>query len=234
MSILSGHRQQLDAPERFAIDPASLRQRIGRDVFDYQALMDNLSPLRKPRDKISSMIAAGDIIRVRKGLYVFAERFRRSPVCREVLANLIHGPSYVSLEYALSYHGLIPERVMSVTSVCTGRSRRFDTPFGAYTYLSLTLERYSWGAELHLIDDTGFLLAGPAKALADTVWKDKRFAGMRAGDYGPYLFDDLRVDPERLGSIPVQDFRRTALAYDSAKIDRLVDFISRFEEQPHA
>ncbi|MCX7031489.1 MAG: hypothetical protein NTU62_15405, partial [Spirochaetes bacterium] len=183
---------------------------------------------------IRRLMAAGDIIRVKKGLYLFAERFRREPICREILANLIHGPSYVSLEYALSFHGLIPERVEMVTSVCTGRSRRFDTPFGAFSYRSLTMDRYSWGADLITVSDSGFLIANPAKALADKVWTDKRFTGARLSDFGSYLFEDLRIDRDQLTSIPVHNFEEAAAAYGSAKIHRLAEYVARLGERPDA
>ena len=105
---------------------AILRQKIDLDVFDYQVLLDVLAGYGKPRDKITRLLMSGEIVRVKKGLYCFGEAFRRSPICREYLANLIYGPSYVSLDYALRLHGLIPERVEAVTSVTTRRSRGFE------------------------------------------------------------------------------------------------------------
>ncbi|MGD0626568.1 MAG: hypothetical protein ABSB32_17880 [Thermodesulfobacteriota bacterium] len=68
------------------------------------------------------MLRRKDIIRVKKGLYIFGETYARRPFSREVLANVIYGPSYVSLDYALHYHGLIPERVEAVISI-PGRTR---------------------------------------------------------------------------------------------------------------
>ena len=119
-------------------ETAKIRQQLGRDVFDYQQLTACLSYLSKPRDKINKLLGRGDIVRIRKGLYAFGGAYRREPLSRELLANLIYGPSYISLEYALSYHGLIPERVSTVTSVALGRSRKFDTPLGTFTYRSLS------------------------------------------------------------------------------------------------
>lgn len=112
----------------------SLRRSIPFEEFDYQTLLDSLRGYAHPRKKITTLLRKGEIIRVKKGLYLFGERHRRSPYCRELLANLIHGPSCISLEYALHYHGLTPERVETVTSVACSRSRSFDTPVGAFSY----------------------------------------------------------------------------------------------------
>ena len=120
-----------------------LRKRISQDVFDYQVLSDALSDYRKPRDRITKLLESEVIIRIKKGLYCFSEDFRKEPVSREYLANLIYGPSYVSLDYALSYYGLIPERVNIVTSVTTKRSCDFHTPLGVFSYRMLGESRYS-------------------------------------------------------------------------------------------
>jgi predicted transcriptional regulator of viral defense system len=82
-------------------------QSILREEFDYQILQDALADYSRPRDKIRNLIKKKEIIRVKKGLYVLGDGHRKRPYSRELLANLIYGPSYVSLEYALSYHGLI-------------------------------------------------------------------------------------------------------------------------------
>ncbi|MEA3441146.1 MAG: hypothetical protein U9R58_12785 [Chloroflexota bacterium] len=106
-----------------------IRAKIHGEIFDYQVLLYTLSGYRKPRDKITRLLAAGAIVRIKKGLYCFGDPFRKKPISREHLANLIYGPSYISIDYALSYYGLIPERVETITSVTTHRSRDFDTPF---------------------------------------------------------------------------------------------------------
>jgi len=110
-----------------------LRKNIPYEEFDYQTLLDAIHGYARPRMKISGMLAKGDIVRVKKGLYILGESLRRQPFCRELLANLMYGPSYLSLEYALHYHALTPERVETITSVTPGRSRIFETPVGAFS-----------------------------------------------------------------------------------------------------
>lgn len=204
-----------------------LRKRISQDVFDYQVLIDALPDYRKPRDKITKLFESEVIIRIKKGLYCFNEDFRKEPVSREYLANLIYGPSYVSLDYALSYYGLIPERVNVVTSVTTKRSSDFHTPLGVFSYRMLGESRYSIGAFLEKTGNTSFLVASPEKALIDKVWTDKRFSGIRISDYSPYLSYDLRLDPDALGKLDFSRLEKIGRAYNSAKIDNLLRHMTR-------
>ena len=204
---------------------AIIRDRVPQEIFDYQVLLDCLRSYRKPRDAIQRLVAAGDIIRIRKGLYAFAAPFRRQPIMREQLANLMYGPSYVSLDSALSHYGLIPERVEAVTSVTTGRSRHFDTPFGTFSYQMLTPARYAVGTLLLPEAAPAFLIASPEKALADKLWTDKRFAGNQMRDFGPYLFDDLRLAPEGLRALDAERLAAIGQAYSSPKISNLLRFL---------
>ena len=213
---------------------ARIRRKIVRDVFDYQTLLDALSGYSKPRDKITRLLAGRDIVRIKKGLYTFGEAFRGEPVNRGYLANLIYGPSYISLDYALNYHGLIPERVETITSVTTRRSRIFDTPFGVFSYRMLTGPRYTIGAGLETDGRTPLLLATPEKALADKVWADKRFSGRCQGDYAAYLSDDLRIDQEALRKLDHSRLQAIAEAYHSPKINKLVCYLKKLEESSHA
>lgn len=215
-------------------DTAEIRRQLGRDVFDYQQLTGCLAHLSKPRDKIARLLAKGEIVRIRKGLYAFGPLYRREPLSREVLANLIYGPSYISLEYALGYHGLIPERVATVTSVALGRSRTFETPVGPFTYQSLLLPRYAVGADLVESPAGCFLIAGAEKALADKVWTDKRFPGTRRSDFRPYLEEDLRIDLADLAALDRSRFARIQKAYGAKKIDNLFRFLDTLSEAARA
>ena len=215
-------------------DIGKIRSQIRQEIFDYRMLLQCLADYSKPRDKIRRLLLRGDVVRVRKGLYVFGEVYRRGPVRREVLANLIYGPSYVSLDYALAWHNLIPERVETVTSVTTGRSRDFATPFGAFTYRLLGEGRYAVGVCLEQADGTSFLMASPEKALVDKVWSDKRFAGDALTDYGPYIVDDLRLDVHRLRTLDWRRLNAIGKAYASPKIARLVRYLRTFQESGHA
>jgi len=79
-------------------------------------------------------LAAGEVVRVHRGLYCLAARYLRQKVDPLVLAQRIFGPSYISLETALSYHGWIPEAVYAITSTSMDRSREFNTPLGHFSF----------------------------------------------------------------------------------------------------
>ena len=207
-----------------------IRDRIPGDVLDYQQLTSLLHGYAKPRDRITALLAGGELVRLRKGLYVLGERYRRQPLIREQLANLIYGPSYVSLDYAMSRHGLLPERVEGVTSLTTGEHRRFVTPIGVFSYRATTARRYAPGVEWHGDGVARYLMASPEKALADKVARDRRLrrptvAGMRA-----YLLEDLRIDADRLTSLDVQRLQAIADAYRSYRVSALERTIARLQE----
>ncbi|MCX5682268.1 MAG: type IV toxin-antitoxin system AbiEi family antitoxin domain-containing protein, partial [Planctomycetota bacterium] len=79
-------------------------------------------------------LAAGEVVRIHRGLYCLAAKYLRQKIDPLVLAQRIYGPSYISLETALSYHGWIPEAVYVVTSTSLDRSREFDTPMGHFSF----------------------------------------------------------------------------------------------------
>lgn len=205
----------------------ALRSKVTGEVFDFQVLMDALNMYLKPRDVVTRLLSDGIIIRIKKGLYCFGDALRRRPVNREYVANLIYGPSYVSLEYAMHYHGLIPEQVHTVTSVTSKRSRGFDTPLGEFSYRMLSKNRYSVGQILDSTEETTFLIATPEKALIDKVWTDSRFDGTRISEFREYLIDDLRIEMDTLGELDRNLMREICNVYDSAKIRNLVVYMNR-------
>ena len=209
-----------------------IRKAINREEFDYQVLMTCLNAYSRPRDKITDLMRKGQIIRVKKGLYIFGQEYRKRPYSREILANLIYGPSYISLEYALSYHGLIPERVESLTSVTTGRSRTFTTPVGLFTYRMIPMPAFQTGMTRIELDDGGaFLIATPEKALIDKIFID-RGADMRTlKGLEEYLFENLRIDPDLLGRLDIGQAFEIVERYRSSKLRVLSNLLRKIQRQ---
>lgn len=209
----------------------SLLKSILYEEFDYQTLLDSLRGYAQPRMKISAMLAKGDIVRVKKGLYILGESLRRRPFCRELLANLIYGPSYISLEYALHYHGLTPERVETVTSVTCGRSRTFNSPVGTFSYRMIPMEAFRTGMDrIELDDGRSFLLAIPEKALADRVVADRGAGISTQKDLHDYLLDSLRIDPASLRALVPSRLTQIAQHYRSRRVRLLAGLVTRLSK----
>jgi predicted transcriptional regulator of viral defense system len=209
-----------------------LRKKIAQEEFDYQTLLDCLEGYVSPRDKISNLLKKGIIIRVKKGLYIFGEAYRRKPFSREILANLIYGPSYISLEYALQYHSLIPERVEAVTSVTTGRSRRFASPIGLFIYRKIPLAAFQIGMDrIEIGDGRAFLIATPEKALADKIYIDRGPKIRTQKMMSAYLENDLRVDSTDLVKMDTETLDIIAKRYRSNRILLLSNHIRHLKKR---
>jgi len=209
-----------------------LRGRIEGEEFDYQALLDSLKQYERPRDKITNLLRQKAIIRVKKGIYVFGPKYARRPFSREILANIIYGPSCISLDFALHYHGLIPERVEAVTSVTSGRGRRFVTPVGLFIYRQIPPAAFPVGIDqVQLEGGRSFLMAVPEKALADKI-QDDRGTGIRSQeDMQRYLTQNLRIDAESLEKLRIETLSILAKRYRSRKLRLLNRVVARLQKE---
>ena len=210
-----------------------LRRRIEGEEFDYQALLDSLKQYERPRDKITSLLRQNAIVRVKKGIYVFGPNYARRPFSREILANMIYGPSCISLDFALHYHGLIPERVEALTSVTSGRGRRFITPVGLFIYHQIPRTAFPVGIDqVQLEGGRSFLIAVPEKALADKIQDDRGTVIRSQEDMQRYLMQSLRIDAESLKEFRTETLSILAERYGSRKLQLLNKVIARFREEP--
>jgi len=120
----------------------------------------------------------------------------------------LYGPSCVSLDFALAWHGLIPEGVADVTSVTPKPSRRISNALGHFSYHHLPLRYYAVGQELGQADNgLSFLITSPAKALCDRLVLSRGLPLFSRGAMRQWLLEDLRCDPELLGQLELVDIR---------------------------
>lgn len=154
------------------------------------------------RGLIKRAIAAGEVVHLRRGLYCLAAKYLRYGISRNVIANLLYGPSYVSMEAALSVHGWIPEAVHSVVSVSSRRAKSFETPIGYFDYVQIAQRPLLAGVE-RICDESSAssLVAKPLKAIADYV-------AARGVDWQGIepLEESLRIERENLYSLTAGDF----------------------------
>jgi len=187
------------------------------EEIDYSYLKSFLSEYKNVRIKINSMLKKGELIRVKKGLYIPGDSYLKGVIHRETLSNLIYGPSYISLEYALSFYGMIPERVKTVTAVTNKRNKRFDTFLGRFTYKYIHPDLYSVGVTMVSLDEKhNILIAGREKAVADMLYFYEKLKSIE--EIKEYLFENLRIEPDAILSLKVSNVRQLAKIYGGSII----------------
>lgn len=202
-----------------------LRNSVETEEFDYNFLKNALCKYKNPRVKINDLLKKKEIIRVKKGLYVFGTKLSREPYSRETLANLIYGPSYISLEYALSFYGLIPERVETVTSVTNKRNKFFNTPVGGFSYRYINPKFYSYGITLYQSDaHHSILIASKEKAISDILYFADKIKSER--EIQEYLLDNLRIEIDELSKLNVSKIQQFAKLYGK-NVNFLYNFINK-------
>ena len=158
-------------------------------------LYASLADYNSPKDKISYMEKKGEILRIKKGLYVCSAKIHGQLLSRELIANHLYGPSYVSLESALSFYGIIPERTETMRSVTFKRSKKFETPLGLFEYQSLPQQVYATGFRQEFSSkDYAYLIATPEKALCDLLLTTANLKFSSKKSMLNFLEQDLRVD----------------------------------------
>ena len=210
------------------INDFQLRKAISSEEFDYTLLSSILSSYSSVRRKINELLRSGVIERVKKGLYVFGQEYAQGPVVKETLANLIYGPSCISLEYALAFHGLIPERVETVTSVTPKRDKDFKTPLGIFTYRYLKPEKYPVGIDQVWIDDRHpVLMASPEKALSDYLVLKKVPPMKNEAEARRCLEDDLRIDIGKFNRFNPTALRKLNRYYRNKNIEKVTELFEQ-------
>jgi predicted transcriptional regulator of viral defense system len=167
---------------------------------------------------VKRAISKGEIIHIRRGLYCLAPRYQKKSINLYALAQRIYGPSYISLESALSWHGWIPEAVYTVTSVSFKKAKEFNTPLGVFSYNRIPQKLFYADVE-RLADEAGniFLMADPIKALSDYVYVHKKdWTGLEP------VVESLRVEEEEFASITASEFNSLIENYGSQRVQKFI------------
>lgn len=206
-----------------------LQQQLKTTIFSHDALSVILSKqVSNVNAKISYMVKQGSLIRLRKGLYTFGYAYQTSSIDIISLANLLYAPSYLSFEYALSYYGLIPERVYEVTSASLYTKKVFETPIGRFSYRPIPLEVYALGVDW-LYDEVngGKLIATPEKALCDKIRADRGIGRLTQEKMADYLEFDLRIEWESLFGLDLALIEAISKAYSSHNLKTLSGLLKK-------
>ena len=162
------------------------------------ATIGSLFPsLTEKNKKVRWLEKHDEIIRLKRGLYVVNPEITGKTLSTELMANHIYAPSYVSMSTALRYYGLIPETVYETQSVTIKHARAFDTPYGRFSYTSISREAFHIGVRSISNGEFAFMIATPEKALCDLVANTPHVNLRFVKEASIYLEEDLRLDMDR-------------------------------------
>lgn len=170
---------------------------------DLHHLLDKSSHSRQAI--VKRFIQKGHLIPIKRDLYLI-KKLKSSPINSFEIVPIIYGPSYVSFESALSYHGWIPEAVRAITCASGKRAKEFETPLGIFSYEHIPIKAFSFGVEQHEVGALTLFIASPIKALADMIYARKRVWES---------IDDLNLDLR----IEVESFQNS----DKAMLTELIE-----------
>lgn len=184
----------MDSIEKFAEQPITR-----------QVILAVLKKYKRPYDKVNELVKQGKLTLVRRGVYIAGEKTNVKKPEPFLLANHLMGPSYVSLESALSYWGLIPEKVFEITSVTTEKTAVYKTPAGRFSYIKIALPYYAFGIkQLELTPKQHVLIAIPEKALCDKIITTSGLLLRSVKQTKDLLIDDLRIEKEMLRTLNIK------------------------------
>ena len=168
-------------------------------------ILELLSDYKRPNDKISELLKSKELISIRRGLYIIGPKMDLLQPEPFLIANHLRGPSYVSLETALSYWNMIPERTYEISSVTIKTSKNYKTQVGRFSYQQLKVPYYSYGIKSieHSTKQT-MLVASPEKALCDKIVLTPGINLRSRKQTQEFLMDDLRIDSELLRTLDTE------------------------------
>ena len=189
-------------------------------LVSFDALAQQFAGYTDVKGKIRREVQGGRLVQVARGLYETDAR-----TDGKCLAGAIYGPSYLSFDYALSVHALIPEAVYTYTSATfqKGKTKRYENAFGTFLYRDVPAAVYPLGVEIQVEGGYSYQIASPEKALCDKLYSLSPVYSVRA--LKELLFDDLRIDEATFFALQKDDISQLAPLYRATNLKLLAKFL---------
>ncbi|MFQ6102513.1 MAG: hypothetical protein ACE5OS_14970 [Anaerolineae bacterium] len=186
-------------------------------VFETGLLMAGDADPADVRRQLSRWVKAARLYRLRRGLYALAPPFQKVKPHPFLVANRMVRGSYVSLQSALAYYGLIPEVVPVITSVTTARPGRWETPLGVYAFRHIKVELFFGYRLVEVSPGQQAFVATPEKALLDLAY-------LQPGGDNPAYLRELRL--QNLDRLDLDELQRLAERTGSPKLRRVAAYVT--------
>ncbi|MBT3261457.1 hypothetical protein HOC37_04080 [bacterium] len=162
------------------------------------------------------------VFQLKKGLYTLNSNDRHTKLDALVLSNTLVSPSYISLEYALSLYGLIPEKIKTITAVSTKKTQQYSNVIGHFTYQHLKQSAFT-GYIQKQTDSYFYFMATKEKALLDFFYLNIN----QITDFEAYRFQNLET-------IDLKILKNYLAVYNNKKLDTtILNFIKYIKQQEY-
>lgn len=204
-----------------------LRKKLKKYPYVTKAFFCSQGGSRKTlENQLVSWIKNGEIIRLRRGLYTLPDGERGCGLSKPLIANVLYYPSYVSLEYALGFWGMIPEAVYAVTSVTPKKTQEFLNSLGEFVYKNIKKDLFFGFVSMKDEFGSEVLFATPEKALLDFFYLNTPANLKKTKSY----FEESL----RLQNIDQLNFEKMSTMVDrmkSAKISRIFESLLKHKDE---
>ncbi|MEO6232336.1 MAG: hypothetical protein ABJB11_20870 [Ferruginibacter sp.] len=193
-----------------------------------QLLLDLLKEYKRPHDKIDELVKQQILIQLKRGLYIPGPKLNIASPEPLLIANHLYGPSYISLETALSHWGLIPERVYEISCVTTNISKTYSTEIGRFSYIHANLPYYSFGIkQVSLTKRQTVLMASQEKALCDKIINTSGILLRSVRQTLELLIEDFRIDENYLRKLEIKTI--SSWLEDAPKQNSLITLVKALQ-----
>lgn len=170
--------------------------------------------------QVAFWLKKGYLKKIKHGLYVLAKN--SGDIDPMLLAGKIYAPSYLSLEFALNYYGIIPDIPGTYTSVTSRTTKYFKNPFGNFTYQKIKAEIFT-GYETKTEKNVSFNIATPEKALVDYIYLNKNKLKEEAA-----FWREMRIDDDFRFKINMLNSYKNMLK--DKKVNRLIESVLNYQK----
>ena len=191
-------------------------------ILTNDIIKTNFQKYSNKNTKICREVKNGKLIKIINGLY------ETNPnVNGYLLAGSIYGPSYLSFDYALSFYGLIPEKVIVFTSATFEKKKKksYNNKFGVFLYRDVPTSVYPLGIKIMKEGEYYYQIATPEKALCDKLYSLSPLFNYT--NLENMLFNDLRIDEEAFNKLDILKINKLSKLYHSTNVELLAKYMRR-------
>ena len=194
-------------------------------IYCTAQLVDKLKNYSNPLAKISRMIKKGELYSLTRGLYIDDKN-----ISGMYIAGALYGPSYLSFNTALAYHGMIPEAVYSFTSATCDKLKKksYKNVLGTFYYRDVPRDAFPYGVEVVESGEYSFLMATKEKALCDKLYELPVVKNTK--ELEKMLFEDLRIESSCFETVVKEDIYFLSSKYRSTNVYMLEKYLRRLKQ----